>query len=414
MRNLHALLLLLAFGLALSAWPDVGDAAPPNPAIAVEDLRISLRPLRKQEVSDRADAWVALLRAKNIEIAELRLQGRAPGTTQPAEDHSRHLARLNEEKASLILRVEAVLRELELKGGDTAELRTYLRAVSGVDVDLTDSSAVWHTAVGWLKSPEGGLRWLVNLIRFAATLLVFWMVARLAGGAAKRAVGYTRGASELMRKTMVSLAYRSVMLVGIVVALSMLEVNISPLLAAIGAAGLVLGLALQGTISNFASGLMILFYKPFDVGDAVKIGDVLGQVESMSIVSTVIRTFDNQRIMVPNNTVWGGIITNINANPTRRVDMTFSISYKDDMARACAILEEMLRNDPRTLPEPAPVVKVHTLGSSSVDIICRPWVKSTDYWGMYWDMTRKVKERFDNEGITIPFPQQDVHLFRHP
>jgi small conductance mechanosensitive channel len=203
-----------------------------------------------------------------------------------------------------------------------------------------------------------------------------------------------------------------IMIIGLIVALAALEVNIGPLLAAVGAAGFVVGFALQGTLSNFASGLLILAYRPFDVGHVIEAAGVSGIVDSVSLFSTHIRTFDNKVMIVPNNDIWGGTITNATASDTRRVDMTFGIGYKDDTGQAKTILETLLKDHELVLGDPAPVVKLHELADSSVNFVCRPWVKTADYWTVYWDITYAVKEQFDQQGISIPFPQRDVHVFQ--
>jgi small conductance mechanosensitive channel len=200
-------------------------------------------------------------------------------------------------------------------------------------------------------------------------------------------------------------------LFGVLVALSQMGVSLGPLLAGLGVAGFIVGFALQETLSNFASGVMILFYEPFDVGDAVEAGGVLGKVSHMSLVSTTILTFDNQTLIVPNRMIWGNVIKNINTQIQRRVDLTFGISYSDDIPRAEALLMEIVKAHPKVLPDPEPVVRLHELGDSSVNFVVRPWVLTTDYWDVYWDVTRTVKMRFDEVGISIPFPQRDVHLY---
>ncbi len=193
-------------------------------------------------------------------------------------------------------------------------------------------------------------------------------------------------------------------------ALSMLGINVGPLLAAIGAAGFIIGFALQGTLSNFAAGIMILIYRPHDVGDFVDIGGTFGIVDAMTIVSTTLMTLDNQKVVVPNNMIWGDKITNVTGRYTRRVDMVFGIGYSDDIAKAQSILEEIVLKHEAILKDPEPVVRVHELADSSVNFVVRPWVKTENYWDVYWDITRTVKERFDAEGVSIPFPQRDVHM----
>ena len=200
------------------------------------------------------------------------------------------------------------------------------------------------------------------------------------------------------------------MLVGLLVALSQIGVQVGPLLAGLGVVGFIVGFALQDTLSNFASGLMILMYRPYDIGNTIEAGGVMGKVHEMNMVSTTIMTPDNQKLVVPNNKIWGGVIRNVTAQERRRVDMIFGIGYGDDMAKAEAILRKIVEQDERVLKDPEPIIKVHTLGESSVDFIVRPWVNTPDYWNVYWDITRTVKEEFDKQGVSIPFPQRDVHL----
>jgi small conductance mechanosensitive channel len=174
----------------------------------------------------------------------------------------------------------------------------------------------------------------------------------------------------------------------------------------------VIAFALQNTLSNFASGLMIMFYKPFDIGNFVETPAVSGTVKSMTLVTTNMLTPDNKLLVVPNNELWGKVITNVTGSSERRVDLVFGIGYSDDLDLAERVLGEVVAGHPLVLSEPEPVIRVAELADSSVNLICRPWVKTADYWPVYWDLTRAVKERFDAQGISIPFPQRDVHL--HP
>ena len=200
------------------------------------------------------------------------------------------------------------------------------------------------------------------------------------------------------------------MLFVIVASLDQLGVDTTSLVAILGAAGLAIGLSLQGSLQNFAAGVMLLVFRPFKSGDFVDAGGVAGSVVSIGIFSTIMNTPDNKEIIVPNGAIYGGNITNFSAKPTRRVDMTFGIGYDDDLKKAKAVLEEMLNADERVLKDPKYTVAVGSLGDSSVNIVVRPWVKSSDYWGLLFDFTEAVKLRFDQEGISIPYPQMDVHL----
>ena len=215
----------------------------------------------------------------------------------------------------------------------------------------------------------------------------------------------------MLRNFAVRAVRSSLLIISIIVGLSALEVNIGPLLAVVGAISFAVAFALQGTLSNFASGLMIMFYKPFDVGAVINVAGLVGVVQSMSLVNTTITTFDNQVMIVPNNSIWGNTITNITGSEERRVDLVFGISYSDDIDRAQQILEEIVSNHPLVLDEPKPVIKLDELAASSVNFICRPWTQTSNFEQVRWDIIRAVKARFDQAGISIPFPQRDIHVY---
>jgi len=326
---------------------------------------------------------------------------------------------LRDQRAALADRLDVVLDELEAKGGEVDAYRKYIVAVSGVDIDVSDTSATWTTIVGWLKSEQGGRRWAWNLGKFFGLILGFWLLSVFVGRAFDRATANSERMSSLLRAFMSKMLRRVVLLFGVIVllfgvilAVAAMEINISPMLAAIGGAAFVIAFALQGTLSNFASGLLILSYRPFDVGDVVDAGGVSGRVDSMNLVSTHIRTFDNKLMIVPNNQIWGNVITNASGSDERRIDLIFGIGYGDDIGKAQTILEQVVRDHELVLEDPEPVIHVHELADSSVNFICRPWTRTDDYWTVYWDLTRTVKEEFDRQGVSIPFPQRDVHVYR--
>lgn len=198
----------------------------------------------------------------------------------------------------------------------------------------------------------------------------------------------------------------------VIAAIGKLGVQTTSFVAVIGAAGLAVGLALQGSLSNFASGVLLILFKPFKVGDFIKAGGEAGVVVEVGILTTEMKTPDNIKIILPNSAIMGGSITNVSAHPTRRVDMVVGVSYGDDLNKAKQIMEDLLAADERVLKDPAPTVAVSNLGDSSVDFVVRPWVNSADYWAVKFDFTHAVKEKFDAEGVSIPFPQRDVHLFQ--
>jgi len=332
---------------------------------------------------------------------------------EKAEARSHLLDFLNDlrtQQNALVERVKVVLDALQTKGGEVEEYRQYVAAVSGVKVDISDMEAVWATVSGWLMSSDGGLRWLTNISVFVVIVLVSVFLSSIFGKALKKVLANSRHASKLLEDFLVVTVERLTVAVGILIGLAALEVNVGPLLAVIGAAGFVIAFALQDSLGNFASGILILVFKPFDVGDTVEIAGVLGKVQSMNLLAVQIRTLDNKVVIVPNNQVWGSAITNVTGSSTRRVDLMFGIGYGDNIEKAQGILEDIVSKHEKILKDPESTIRVHELGDSSVNFICRPWVKSADYWDVYWDLTRSVKERFDEEGVSIPFPQRDVHL----
>ncbi|SEF71674.1 mechanosensitive ion channel family protein [Marinobacterium lutimaris] len=195
----------------------------------------------------------------------------------------------------------------------------------------------------------------------------------------------------------------------IVAALGQLGVDTTSLIALVGAAGLAVGLALQDSLKNFAAGVLLIIFRPFREGDFVEVAGIAGICEHISIFNTVMRTGDNREVIVPNGSIYSGVITNYSARDTRRVDMVFGISYDDDLRKAKEILMDIVKSDERVLADPAPVVVVAALADSSVNFNVRPWVKTADYWAVLWDVTEQVKLRFDEAGITIPYPQVQVH-----
>jgi small conductance mechanosensitive channel len=241
-------------------------------------------------------------------------------------------------------------------------------------------------------------------------LFVFMHLSRVVQSLTKKALSSARfHVSELLREMIVASAKNLVMLFGILIALSQVGISLGPLLAGLGIAGFIIGFALQDTLSNFASGMLILVYRPFDVGDFVTAGGVTGKVSHMSLVNTTFKTIDNQVLVVPNNLIWSGVVTNVTAQKLRRVDLMFGVAYSDDVEKVEEILADIAASHELTLDTPEPLIKLHELADSSVNFILRPWVKTDDYWDVYWDLIRTVKMRFDAEGITIPFPQREIH-----
>lgn len=209
-----------------------------------------------------------------------------------------------------------------------------------------------------------------------------------------------------------SILYYTLLVVILIAAASQVGVNTGSFLAILGAAGLAVGLALKDSLSNFSSGIMLILFRPFQVNDYITVAGISGTVKRIDLFNTTMCTPDNQKVILPNASISNGIITNVTANDTRRVDLVIGIGYGDDIIRAKQVLDQILKSDKRVLETPAPKIAVSALADSSVNLVVRPWTNTQDYWDLYFDLTEKIKLTFDQEGISIPFPQRDVHL--HP
>jgi small conductance mechanosensitive channel len=329
-----------------------------NPAIDIDDLKLIVEPMTRAELETEADAWFALLRAKvsdiskaelavrrkNREIAAIKAKAAADKSAEAAApaaaagdattqqvaaktdakteaktdaktdakvqlvDHSTKLAA---ERTAIIDRLKVVLDELDLLGGDTKAMRAYISAVSGLKVEVSDYVSTIARLKAWLTADEGGMRWAKNIGLFLAYVLGSMVLARLARAILTRSTGIATATSHLLRKFIIDWSGRAIVFLGFLAGLSALEVNLAPVLAIIGAAGFVVAFALQGTLSNLASGLLIMINKPFDIGDEIEVGgDIKGRVEAVSIFSTYVVTPENTHKIVPNNTIWSGVIVN--------------------------------------------------------------------------------------------------------
>lgn len=250
------------------------------------------------------------------------------------------------------------------------------------------------------------------VLKIGAALLILYVGRFLARSARKfvAVTGERARVDDTLRSFLGNLSYWGMMiLVGIAV-LGTLGIEILSFVAILGAAGLAVGLAFQGTLSNFASGIMLLLFRPLSLGQAVSVGGNTGVVKDVGLFSLTLDTFDGIRVVVPNSKVYGETITNFSTNPTRRFDLTVGVSYDDDLAVAEATIRRVLEGEERILEDPAPVVAVTELGDSSVDFLVRGWTLSADFWSTRWELTRRLKEELEAAGCSIPYPQRDVHL----
>ena len=270
-------------------------------------------------------------------------------------------------------------------------------------------------AIDWTRMLELVKTQGVELAINVATAIAIFYVGKMVVGMLVRGMRKVMQKQEIDKtlETFVSNLVRMVLMVIVVIAaISQLGIETTSFIAIFGAAGLAVGLALQGSLSNFAAGVLIVLFRPYRVGDFIEGAGIAGVVEQVQILTTVLRTGDNKRIIVPNGQIMDSIITNYSANETRRVDMIVGVSYSDDLDKVRSVLEELVAADDRILEDPACTIAVSELADSSVNFVLRPWVNTPDYWNVKFDLTEAIKKRFDKEGISIPFPQQDVHLYK--
>ena len=253
------------------------------------------------------------------------------------------------------------------------------------------------------------LPWGTQIVLAVLVFFIGRIIARTATSGARKVMEKAK-LDAMLVNFLANILGSVLLLLVIVFSLSQLGVDTTSLVALLGAAGLAVGLALKDSLSHFAAGVMLILFRPFKVGDFCELDSEMGVVEQITILHTRLKSPDNKVITIPNGNVFSGTMTNFSEMPTRRADMVFGIGYGSDLLKAKAILEEMCAADERILPEPAPKIAVGELADSSVNIICRPWVNAADLWPVIWDMTERVKLRFDEEGIEIPFPQVSVHM----
>jgi small conductance mechanosensitive channel len=249
----------------------------------------------------------------------------------------------------------------------------------------------------------------LKVVAAIITLIVGRIIAGIVRSVIRKAMTRAKVDPMLISFT-TSVSYIALMAFVVVSALGRLGFATTSFVAILGAAGLAIGLALQGSLSNFASGVLMIIFKPFQVGNFIEAGGTAGIVEEITIFNTVMKTPDNRKIIVPNSSITGGNITNNSANPIRRIDLTIGVSYSDDLDKVRSVLEDVLKKETRMLAEPAYFIGISELADSSVNFAVRPWVNSADWWPTRCDLQETIKKRFDQEGICIPFPQQDVHM----
>ena len=277
------------------------------------------------------------------------------------------------------------------------------------EIKMPDMGIDW--AQLWGQAQTTGVTFFIDAVVAIVIFFVGRMIARIISAGIRKLM-QAQEVDKILETFVCNLSYWILMTFVIIAAISQLGVQTTSLIAVRGAAGLAIGLALQGSLANFAAGVLIVLFRPYRVGDFVEAAGIGGVVVQVQILSTVLKTGDNKQIVVPNAQIMGSIITNYSANDTRRIDLVVGVSYDDDIDKVRAVIKDLVESDDRILKDPECLIAVAELADSSVNFNVRPWVKTVDYWGVKFDFTEAVKKRFDKEGISFPFPQQDVHLYQ--
>ena len=383
-----------------------------DPNIDPTELEHRLIPLTQPELGLLAAEWLEIVRIKTLDVmaAQIAIDRTDGEIEQAARDQ---LTELAHDRKLLFDKYAKVIAAWEKKGGPEdaiAEYRAYRSAIIIEETRTADFKTLLAEAGAWLISSDGGVDLGKGILILILSLAFLLLVARVIRRVAFKWLGRIPTLSKLLQVFLVATIYWIVLAIGLLIVLSAVGIDITPAFALIGGASFILAFAFQDTLGNLASGFMIMVNRPFDEGDYVDLGGVGGTVRAVSVFATTVVTPDNQIIVVPNRNVWGSVMTNYTASDTRRVDLTFGISYEDSISDAIRVMDETVKAHPLVLDEPESVIRVHQLADSSVNFICRPWVKTSDYWTLYWDLHQQIKEAFDVAGITVPFPQRDVHL----
>jgi small conductance mechanosensitive channel len=352
----------------------------------------------------------------SLEKQEQQLEKTADKLQENAKDESVlknklvvNATNLQSGRTAVVDRFNVILEEVDRKGGDSKSYRKYIEAITKAEIDVKDTEGLGVRVLSWFKSDEGGLRWASNIGKFVGIVLASAIVSQILGFVISKLLKLSN-TSKLMRQFTVVVINRGGIVVGILLALTALEVSLAPVLAVLGGASFIFAFALQSNLGNFASGLMLMVYKPFDVGDEVKLGSLWGWVDSISLANTRIKGFGGQMFTVPNNTVWGDTIENFTTTDTRKVKYSFKISFDDqDVTEVEKVLLDIFNSYPKILDKPAPATSVLEIKDGYITVGVSGSVKTDDFWDVSADIIRKIQTRFEQEGIKLAL-SQDIRV----
>ncbi|MGK7895182.1 MAG: mechanosensitive ion channel family protein [Xenococcus sp. (in: cyanobacteria)] len=384
-----------------------------DPKISLTKLTLLVKPLTLGQLENEAAGWQVLLQEKvqQISDAEIALEDQQAvesGTTTTTSN-------LKAEEIALVARFNIVLDELDAKGGDSSSYRQYIDAISGLEKYITNSDGLGVQLVSWLTSEDGGISLAVDvaigLAKIGGILVITLIAAPRLGNLTDNLLGRVGGISTLFRGFIVTIVKRGVFVIGALIALAVLGVDLGPILALVGGASFVLAFALQSNLGNFASGLMLLINKPFDVGDEIKVAGYWAYVDSISLASTKIKDFGGSIITLPNNTVWGSDIINYTHSDIRKLGLAINIKFQQDLDKIYDMWMEITSAHPKVLDDPAPAWfpwNGHYDYFISVNLTA--WSKTEDFWGVYLELLKELQKRIIDLNIELAAPQQEIKL----
>jgi small conductance mechanosensitive channel len=314
------------------------------------------------------------------------------------------VTRLQAQLTAVVDRFKVVLDELERKGGKADAYRQYIQAVSTVELDAKDTEGLGVRLLGWAQSDEGGMRWANNSGKFLGVFVTSVIVAQILGTLLNVLLSKVGGTSVLMRQFIVIFVKRGGILVGFLLALTALEVSLGPVLALLGGVSFVLAFALQSNLGNLASGLMIMAYKPFDVGDEVRIAGIWGKVDSISLANTTIKALSGPTFIIPNNDVWGSTIENLSFSEVRKLQIPLRVSFDQNVREVEELVKDIFKSHPQILENPAPSTMVTKIEDNYIAVTANGWAKHKEFWVVYPELIRRIQERFNKEGVKLAIP----------
>lgn len=347
---------------------------------------------------------------QQLEATVRQLQESADAESELKNQLVANVTELQAQRIAIVDRFKVILDELQNKGGEIESYNQYIKAVSGIEIDLQDTEGLGVRLVSWLKSEEGGMRWGINLGKFTGIVIASAIVSQILGIILNQSLSRFGSTSEVLRHFAVMLVKRGGFVVGVMLALTALEVNLGPILALVGGASFVLAFALQSNLGNLASGLMLMVSKPFDIGDEVKVDGIWGWIDTITLANTRIKGFQGQMYTVPNNTVWNQQIENLTYGEKRKMSLYLDYDFSVDLVVVEKLLMEIMRSHPDVLDDPAPGTFNWMIQDYSIQVGVSGWTETPKFWGVWHDVLHQIQERFVQEGIPLKISKQDLRI----